>query len=128
MLAAGTKHPAFSSEVHRALKHVISRARPWDRAQREIITDPRPTDERCIDITAGHSTLSKQRPDVRTARESEQQMLGLNHQPAKHPRLILRQPNQIVRLVGERTQRGTAALAVRQAEGPPDRRRWDLAT
>jgi hypothetical protein len=47
--------------------------------------------------------LAQQRLDVPPASEREQQMLGVDCWLTEHPRLILSQQDQVVRLVSEHT-------------------------
>jgi hypothetical protein len=121
VLAAGTEHPALGGRVHRSLKHCIGRRRSRHRAEHEIITHPRRPDNRCVHVTATHSPLSEQGSHVPVAEESEQQMLRIDHRPTEHPRLILGEQDQIVRLIGERAQHRTDRPTATQTPKPGSR-------
>lgn len=86
--------------------------------EHEVRPDPLGTHDRTVDVACRDPALGEQRFDFAAARQREQQILGLHFGATKHSRLVLRQQDQVVRLVGKDTKHSPMIIPPQGSTSP----------
>ena len=89
MLAARPEHPTCRRHVDRAFQRVVAGWRARNPPDHEILTQSAGAHQRAVDVASNYASRRQQRLDTASARQREQQMLGVDPRLTKHPRLIL---------------------------------------
>lgn len=105
VLAARAERASCRRDIDRPLERRGRSRRPRDQSQYKIPTGPAGTHDRGVDIACTDTPLPQQPLHVPPPSEREEQMLRLDRRAAEHPRLILSQQDQVVRLVGKEPHR-----------------------
>ena len=123
MLAARSQHTALCRHVDRLNQGRVRRRRARHPPQHQLITDPTRAHDRREHVAPGDSMPLTQRTNVPMPGERQEQVLRFNERLTQHPRLILGQQDQVVRLIGERRQHHPiVSRKFREAGGRPRRR------
>ena len=109
--AARAEHAALSRGVDGSLERRVAGGRTGNRPNHQLVTEPPATHNHVENLARGHAGLLQDRRNVAPPRERQQQMHGLDRGLAQHPRLVLGQDNQVVRLVGKDAHHPDAIIA-----------------
>jgi hypothetical protein len=84
-----------------AAQYLARRRRPGDAAQCEVVAASSGIDHGSVEVARAYPVIGQQALDVSTARDRQQEMLGLDLGSAEHPSFVLGKQDEVLGLLTE---------------------------